>query len=322
MDEFKPQDELKPDASDRHPVHPKKSIANVAISRQQIIMGAAVLILLLLVFMIASTFTGSENRPAESKTASQSMVNSTVTSDSTGKPGLSSANNQSNGAPQSLTDAGSHDVSSASDAPEELSVPPISSAPTVAEQQPVPESQHRIELSGDLNSALSNQQNQVDNVAEGAQEQVNSDLPTAPATVRPQADVPSKDSTHSARQSGITTPEHTQPVKTDSMHGKAGASGVQHSGHNKAVSLPKSGYTLQLSGASHSDSLTSWAKKQKLSNYHIYETRRGNKPWYVLVSGSYATSAEAKQAIAALPPDVRAQNPWVKPLRQVRKEAK
>jgi len=53
----------------------------------------------------------------------------------------------------------------------------------------------------------------------------------------------------------------------------------------------------------------------------VYKTTRNGQPWYVLVSGAYATPAEAKRAVAALPAEVRAVNPWVKPLSQVKKES-
>jgi DamX protein len=40
----------------------------------------------------------------------------------------------------------------------------------------------------------------------------------------------------------------------------------------------------------------------------------------VLVTGVYASSADAKQAIAALPAEVQAKKPWVKPIRQVKQD--
>jgi DamX protein len=85
--------------------------------------------------------------------------------------------------------------------------------------------------------------------------------------------------------------------------------------------VPGGSYTLQLSGASKAESLNAWAKQQNLSGYHVYKTTRNGQPWYVLVSGSYATPADAKRAVASLPAEVRAKNPWVKPVSQVKKEA-
>ena len=87
-------------------------------------------------------------------------------------------------------------------------------------------------------------------------------------------------------------------------------------------STPASHYTLQLSSASRSDTLNAYAKQQKLQNYQVYATQRDGKAWYVLVSGNYASAAEAKRAIATLPADVQAKKPWAKPVRQVQQDLK
>ena len=68
--------------------------------------------------------------------------------------------------------------------------------------------------------------------------------------------------------------------------------------------------------------LNGWAKKENLKNYVVYETTRNGQPWYVLVSGVYASKEEAKKAVSTLPADVQAKNPWAKPLRQVQADLK
>ncbi|BDY98027.1 hypothetical protein MUTS15_66840 [Escherichia coli] len=60
-------------------------------------------------------------------------------------------------------------------------------------------------------------------------------------------------------------------------------------------SAPSSHYTLQLSSSSNYDNLNGWAKKENLKNYVVYETTRNGQPWYVLVSGVYASKEEAKK---------------------------
>lgn len=85
---------------------------------------------------------------------------------------------------------------------------------------------------------------------------------------------------------------------------------------------PGSHYTLQLSSASRSDTLNAFAKRQNLPHFMVYETKRDGKPWYVLVSGNYASSAEAKRAIATLPAEVQAKKPWVRPVQQVQQDLK
>lgn len=87
-------------------------------------------------------------------------------------------------------------------------------------------------------------------------------------------------------------------------------------------SAPSSHYTLQLSSSSNYDNLNGWAKKENLKNYVVYETTRNGQPWYVLVSGVYASKEEAKKAVSTLPADVQAKNPWAKPLRQVQADLK
>ncbi|HBH16191.1 MAG TPA: cell division protein DamX, partial [Leclercia adecarboxylata] len=87
-------------------------------------------------------------------------------------------------------------------------------------------------------------------------------------------------------------------------------------------SASSSNYTLQLSSSSNYDNLNSWAKKSNLKNFVVYETTRNGQPWYVLVSGVYASKDEAKRAVATLPADVQAKNPWAKPIRQVQSDLK
>ena len=71
-------------------------------------------------------------------------------------------------------------------------------------------------------------------------------------------------------------------------------------------------FTLQLSGASKFNTLDAFAKQQKLTDYHINETKRAGKPWFVLVSGDYASLSAAKKAITTLPADVQTKKPWVR----------
>ncbi|HAK50162.1 MAG TPA: cell division protein DamX, partial [Salmonella bongori] len=87
-------------------------------------------------------------------------------------------------------------------------------------------------------------------------------------------------------------------------------------------SAPSSHYTLQLSSSSNYNNLNGWAKKENLKNYVVYETTRNGQPWYVLVTGVYASKEDAKRAVSTLPADVQAKNPWAKPLHQVQADLK
>lgn len=338
MDEFKPEDELKPDASDRRPTRPRKpSSANkVPVSRQRMMMGIGILVLLLLVIGIGSALNGNDKpaatdkNPAAGGTTAQSGAEKNIDLAGT------SSGSQGNASPSAPNDvAGSTGGNGAAPAtpadvssPQQLNPPAIASTPTEGKAQPVPEGQRRVELPGDLNSALNNQQNQVNDAASGAQSDGGSTLPTAAATVAPGG-------ARASSSKAPGTPRQSAPVKSSSAAAKhpthksepaqtakpaaKSASGAARNEQSASRAAPSGSYTLQLSGASREDSLNAWAKKQNLSSYHVYKTTRNGQPWYVLVTGAYATPAEAKRAVASLPAGVRAQNPWVKPLSQVKK---
>lgn len=156
-----------------------------------------------------------------------------------------------------------------------------------------------------------------------------STLPTAPATVSTSkgAKVPvaRETITHPAqKQATVATKQpaisHKNPTTAVSPAASAGVKSGSAGSSSALKNAPGSHFTLQLSSASRSDTLNAYAKQQKLSDYHVYETKRDGKPWYILVSGNYASSADAKRAIATLPADVQAKKPWVKPVQQVQQD--
>lgn len=101
------------------------------------------------------------------------------------------------------------------------------------------------------------------------------------------------------------------------------AGGAKSTGNVGALkSAPSGHYTLQLSSSSNYDNLNGWAKKENLKNYVVYQTTRNGQPWYVLVTGVYASKEDAKRAVSTLPADIQAKNPWAKPLHQVQADLK
>ena len=129
---------------------------------------------------------------------------------------------------------------------------------------------------------------------------------TPKATVEPKA-------------TATTTPAPTATVTTSTPV----AGGAKSAGNVGALkSAPSSHYTLQLSSSSNYDNLNGWAKKENLKNYVVYQTTRNGQPWYVLVTGVYASKEDAKRAVSTLPADIQAKNPWAKPLHQVQADLK
>ncbi|MDQ9308669.1 cell division protein DamX [Escherichia marmotae] len=136
----------------------------------------------------------------------------------------------------------------------------------------------------------------------------------APAATSTPVATPAPKATASTEPAQTASPAQTTATPA------AGAKTTGNVGSLK--SAPSSHYTLQLSSSSNYDNLNGWAKKENLKNYVVYETTRNGQPWYVLVSGVYASKEEAKKAVSTLPADVQAKNPWAKPLRQVQADLK
>lgn len=332
MDEFKPEDDLRPDSSDRRPTRSRKQVAvpRFAVSRQHIMMGIGILVLLLLIIGIGSALKAPTKHEAAHEGAARDISlsgSSSLTTNNGGMPGGNTDTHDNNG--------------EATSQPQNVSIPPIAGTPTEAKPQPQQGgAQQRVDLPGNMADALSSQQKQFDAATQGMIGAA-STLPTAPATLmngaaarettRPvqgsapqQHKLPAKTAAHnpSATQQKAPTTMYTPPsttssAKTASSIAKAGAVSGR-----ALQSAPASHYTLQLSSASRADTLNAYAKEQKLQHYRVYATKRDGKPWYVLVSGNYASSAEAKRAVASLPADVQAKKPWVRPVRQVQQDLK
>ena len=147
----------------------------------------------------------------------------------------------------------------------------------------------------------------------------------APAQTKPAVTQPVKAPTPAATTAPKATATTTAPAATTpaAPAAKTGAASGKTTGNVGSLqSASSSNYTLQLSSSSNYDNLNAWAKKSNLKNYVVYQTTRNGQPWYVLVSGIYASKDEAKRAVSTLPADVQAKNPWAKPIHQVQADMK
>ncbi|HBL4057209.1 TPA: cell division protein DamX [Salmonella enterica subsp. enterica serovar Derby] len=341
----------------------RKKAAHKPASRQYMMMGVGVLVLLLLIIGIGSALKAPSTSSSEPSASGEKSI------DLSGNAAdQANATQPAPGATSSEQTAGNTS--------QDISLPPISSTPTQGQSPVVADGQQRVEVQGDLNNALTQNPEQMNNVA------VNSTLPTEPATVAPvrngsttrQAAVSEPAERHTTRPerkqaviepkkpqttAKTTTAEPKKPVApvkrtepaapaatpkatttTAAPTATASAAPVQTAkpaqasttpvaGGGKSAgnvgalkSAPSSHYTLQLSSSSNYDNLNGWAKKENLKNYVVYETTRNGQPWYVLVTGMYASKEDAKRAVSTLPADVQAKNPWAKPLHQVQADLK
>lgn len=358
------EDEVEEQQVERRPRKRKKAPAKPA-SRQYIMMGVGILVLLLLIVGIGSALKSPSSSNEQAATGEKS-INLSDAQDNSAQPATQD---------QTAGNAQQQDVS----------LPPIASNPTQGQTTAEPQGQQRVEVQGDLNNALTQQQGQIDSAV------ASSTLPTEPATVAPMRNgtAPRQATTERQTQTAAAAPrpaerKHTviepkpmvtakapveskpaqpkrvestaaaAPVKTPAVEpakpaataqakptpaaapaatataaataapaATAAASAGKTAGDVGSMKAAPSGnYTLQLSSSSNYNNLSSWAKKEKLDKYVVYETTRNGQPWYVLVSGIYASKDEAKRAVATLPADVQAKNPWAKPLHQVQADLK
>ncbi|MCT4703468.1 cell division protein DamX [Enterobacteriaceae bacterium H20N1] len=360
-EEYEGDDGLKVEAAERRPARGRKNAPKqkVPVSRQHLMMGIGILVLLLLIIGIGSALKSpsTDTETANKNPNAEKSIDLSGTNDSVA--------NQVNGSqPQPGEATVANQTANADQRPQEVNLPPISSTPTEAQTQPTPEGQQRVEVPGDLNNALTQQQGQIDNAANG------STLPTQPATVarvagsnassaptqaasnneparqpaprperkkvviephktqpaqtKPQATA----KTNVAEPKPVTTAKRNEPAATAAPKASASAAapaagGATVTGDASAIKgAPGSHYTLQLSSSSNSANLNAWAKKENLQHYMVYQTVRNGQPWYVLISGVYASKDEAKRAVSTLPADVQAKNPWAKPIHQVQSDLK
>lgn len=77
-------------------------------------------------------------------------------------------------------------------------------------------------------------------------------------------------------------------------------------------------FGVQLAGATSRQSLQQMLGRHRLSAQTaiVTETRNG-KPWYVLLYGSFASREEAARSVKALPSELRAAGPWIRPFADI-----
>lgn len=370
------EDSMDEEPVERRPRKRKKAAAQKPASRQYIMMGLGVLVLVLLIVGIGSALKAPSTPSGEQAASTEKSISLSG----------NDATDQANGAQPAPGTTSAEQTAGNTTQPQDVSLPPVSSTPAQGQATATPEGQQRVEVQGDLNNALTQPQNQaqVDNAV------ANSTLPTEPATVAPirggnaqpqtaatetkprqtqpatrperkQAVIEPKRETKP--QAVVKAPEVKAPAQTKrtetatvSEPAKApvtqtapkatatttapaatsapaatapaatattsAAAGKTAGNVGSLKSAPSSNYTLQLSSSSNYDNLNGWAKKTNLKNYVVYQTTRNGQPWYVLVSGVYASKDEAKRAVATLPADVQAKNPWAKPIHQVQADLK
>ncbi|AOM41839.1 SPOR domain-containing protein [Xenorhabdus hominickii] len=297
----KTENEFKPDTSDRRPSRSRNqsNSPKLAISRQQMMIGIGILVLLLLIIAISSALKSPTAH--EKQQASSSIEKGINLSGSSS----SSPNNQG-------FEQGEQPISPNQSIPEthEISPQPIKDAPS-NDVPPATEMggyNQRIELPGDISDALNQQQSSIDNSVQ--KKLVPPPVKPAQPTVTPPVE--------QKKPEKISPPKIEHKVREESQVHKKNVADTKVD----LLKAPSNRFTLQLSSASRSDTLTAFAKNNNLVNYKVYQTKRDGKTWFILIHGNYNSISDAKNAISSLPADVQAKKPWVRKLQQVQQDLK
>ncbi|OWO79616.1 hypothetical protein B5C26_20845 [Photorhabdus luminescens] len=304
MDEFKSENEqradneFRPDTSDRRSSRSRQPLnkPKFAISRQQMMLGIGILVLLLLIIAISSALKApTEHEKQQSPNVAEKNIDLS---------GSSSSNDNS----QPITSESN--TTNTINRPQEIHVPPVGG--TTQPHQPQTnngESQNqRIELPGNIPDALTQQQSNINHAVQNLNQAQQSQPVTPPPVVQQKSE--------NIRPLKSETPAKSKP----STNHTSSKNNEVSSASSDLLKTPANHYTLQLSSASRSDTLTAFAKKYSLTHYKVYETKRNGKIWFVLIHGNYRSVSEAKQAVSSLPAEIQAKKPWVRTMQQVQQD--
>lgn len=106
----------------------------------------------------------------------------------------------------------------------------------------------------------------------------------------------------------------SRPTSSNKVESKA------NNNLTKIDKIKSNQFSIQLSASTSLEGLKKLVKKHNITNYQIYETKRNNAKWFILVNGTYDSAAEAKKAINSLPDALKKDKPWVKSGATINKE--
>ncbi|QUM87610.1 AAA family ATPase [Moritella sp. 36] len=87
------------------------------------------------------------------------------------------------------------------------------------------------------------------------------------------------------------------------------------------MAQPAKNYTFQIAGLSRQSQLKQYLNENELpENVWTYQTLRNNKPWYVVLYGSFTSVEQANAAKLKLPASVQKDKPWLKRFAQIQRD--
>ena len=153
-------------------------------------------------------------------------------------------------------------------------------------------------------------------------------LPTAPPKPAGQPDVIAEPKPASVATSAPVMPTSSPVVVKPEPTPKPIARSVpqQTSGsaqEQQILGWKPNEYTIQLLGVSNQNAARDFiAAQSNKRDLLMFKSKRQGKDWYVVLTGRFASSAEARQAIAKLPASQRDAGPWPRDVKTIQAEIK
>lgn len=144
-------------------------------------------------------------------------------------------------------------------------------------------------------------------------------------TVEPSVDdkkQPEKIAVTTSVKPPITANNSPTENKTATLVNKAGrqqASATNDRKEGKTI-IANNHFSIQLVGSTSLENIKKLITEYNLKNAHIYETRRNDMSWYVLLQGDYLTLDAAREAIKSLPEEFQKNKAWAKAGTVINKE--
>ena len=114
-------------------------------------------------------------------------------------------------------------------------------------------------------------------------------------------------------------PEVIKPVVKSTTTAAIGANAQERT----ILSWQPSEFTVQLLGVSTEKAARDFVAEQPNKNdLLVFRSKRQGRDWFVVITGRYASSAQARQAIARLPSAQRDAGPWPRDLKTIQNEIK
>lgn len=119
---------------------------------------------------------------------------------------------------------------------------------------------------------------------------------------------------------GVIEPAKPKPVQDPLERPLATSKNAQE---RTILGWPGSHYTIQLLGVSTEKAARDYVADQtNKKELLIFKSRRQGKDWFVVITGHYPSTAQARQAIAGLPATQRDAGPWPREIKVIQQEIK